>query len=54
MSDKPALPASGKKTMPNTKRFDVFQRADIFLNETNRMNQINQIDASRASAIAYD
>jgi hypothetical protein len=40
--------------MPSTRPFDVFQRADIFLNETNRMNQINQIDASRASAMAYD
>jgi hypothetical protein len=30
--------------MPNTKPFDVFQRAVIFLNETNQMNQINQIN----------
>ncbi len=28
--------------MPNTRRFDVFQRAVIFLNETNQMNQINE------------
>ena len=41
---RPALSASGKKTMPNTKPFDVFQRAVTFLNETNEMNQINQIN----------
>jgi len=53
----------------NIKPFDVFQRAVIFLNETNRMSQINQInktgqinqidqmnrtDASRASAMDHD